>query len=194
MSFTVRGPKGGVVVRRAALKRITQTLPALVKRFGKVNISAAPEPVPSPVAKLRARIVAFCHWGIANESDIHYSQQRPMERLKTPTQLTQLPRFADCSEFATDSYAYAGGPDPNGENFNGTGNTTSMLQHGRVVGVADAKPGDLCVWADHVCIVLEPGADPLLCSHGQEKGPLAIRYSAERLYHAGTASFRNYLD
>jgi len=27
--------------------------------------------------------------------------------------------------------------------------------------------------------VLEPGDDPLLCSHGRERGPLAIRFSAE---------------
>jgi hypothetical protein len=28
-------------------------------------------------------------------------------------------------------------------------------------------------------MVLEPGDDPLLVSHGQEKGPFAIRFSQE---------------
>jgi hypothetical protein len=30
--------------------------------------------------------------------------------------------------------------------------------------------------------VLEPGDDPLLCSHGAERGPIAIRYSDERAF------------
>jgi hypothetical protein len=34
----------------------------------------------------------------------------------------------------------------------------------------------------HVAIVLELGEDPLLCSHGHERGPIAIRFSAESLY------------
>jgi hypothetical protein len=33
-----------------------------------------------------------------------------------------------------------------------------------------------------VALVLEPGADPLLCSYGQERGPLAIRFSDECRY------------
>jgi hypothetical protein len=48
------------------------------------------------------------------------------------------------------------------------------------------RAGDLVVWGanprHHCAIVLEPGDDPLLASHGQERGPLAIRFSEESLY------------
>jgi len=37
--------------------------------------------------------------------------------------------------------------------------------------------------------VLEPGADPLLCSHGQEKGPFAIAFSVESKYQPTPAAW-----
>jgi hypothetical protein len=52
---------------------------------------------------------------------------------------------------------------------------------------ADAvQPADLVVWGPppghHVALVLEPGPDPLLCSHGQESGPAVVRFSIESGY------------
>lgn len=191
MPFTVRGPKGGVVVRRATLTRLRQVLPALVKRLGRVSVETAP---PS-TDEIRAKIVEFCRWSIAHEAGWHYAQQRPMERLRTPAQLKQLPRDADCSEHATDAYAYAGGPDPNGNDFDGTGFTGTMLAHCRHIPRAQAKPGDLVVFGPgsgrHVVVLLEPGttADPLVCSHGQERGPIAIRLSAETAAQPPPATF-----
>jgi hypothetical protein len=48
------------------------------------------------------------------------------------------------------------------------------------------EPGDVVVWGEypghHCAIVLAPGDDPLLASHGQERGPLAIRFSGESPY------------
>lgn len=186
MPFTVRGPKGGVIVHRATSTRIGKQLAALVKRFKKVTVTAAPPPEPT-VAQLRAAIVAFCRWSIANEPRWHYAQARPMERLKTPAQLKVLPRDADCSEHATDAYAYAGAPDPNGAGFNGTGFTGSMLAHCRHIAQSAAKAGDLAVFGPgsghHVVVLLEAGTansgDPLVCSHGQERGPIAIYLSQE---------------
>lgn len=187
MPLKVLGPKGGVIVRRLTdLKR----LPSLVKRFGRLSLRPA-DP------DYRAKIVEFCQWGVRNEKDIHYSQARPMERLNVPRQLTVLPRFADCSEWATDAYCYAGAPDPNGENYNGTGYTGTLLRNGKRIHVADAKPGDLVVYGPgtghHVCVVVEAGPDPLLCSHGQESGPLLIRHSAEQAAQPIPATFLTYL-
>jgi hypothetical protein len=68
-------------------------------------------------------------------------------------------------------------------NFDGTGYTGTMLRACRRIPQSAVQPGDLVVWGNfpghHVCLVLEAGADPLLCSHGQEKGPFAIQFSAE---------------
>jgi hypothetical protein len=41
----------------------------------------------------------------------------------------------------------------------------------------------------HVALVLEAGSDPLLCSHGQEKGPLAINFSVESRYQPTPATW-----
>lgn len=183
MPYRIFGPKGHLIVRRATWQRVKALLPALRRRFGNVRVQHIF--VPPTEVQLRARILEFCRWGIQNEAQIHYAQFRPMERVKTPAELRSLPRSCDCSEFATDAYAYARAPDPNGADYNGTGFTGTMLAHCRHIPPAQAKPGDLVVFGPgsghHVVVLLESGtvADPLVCSHGQESGPVAIRLSAE---------------
>jgi hypothetical protein len=129
---------------------------------------------------LREQIVANARWGIANERDIHYVQARPIDAID---EARRLPLRTDCSGFATLCYAWAGAPDPNGLAFCGQGYTGTLLRHMERIPAAAACPGDLVVWGPapghHVALVLEPGVDPLLCSHGQERGPFAIRFSEE---------------
>jgi hypothetical protein len=54
------------------------------------------------------------------------------------------------------------------------------------VGRETVRRGDLVVWGRypgrHVALVLEGADDPLLCSHGSERGPIAIRFSEECRY------------
>jgi cell wall-associated NlpC family hydrolase len=123
----------------------------------------------------RARIVAAARWGIANEARIHYAQTRPIPLAR------RLPLTTDCSGFVTLCYFLAGAPDPNGLDYSGDGWTGTILHH--LAPTRRLRAGDVVVWgADpghHCALVLEPGDDPLLCSHGQERGPLAIRYSDE---------------
>jgi hypothetical protein len=140
---------------------------------------------------LREQIVAYARWGIAHEPKIRYQQLRPMDGLKA---VQQLPLQVDCSAFSTLCYLWAGAPDPNGLNFNGQGYTGTMLDHMVSVPLAALQPGDLIVWGKrpghHVALVLEnDGKDPILCSHGQEKGPLEIRYSAESKFQPKPAKF-----
>jgi cell wall-associated NlpC family hydrolase len=132
----------------------------------------------SLVTSIRQKIVTAARWGIANEPRIHYGQVRPIPRART------LPLTTDCSGFVTLCYYLAGAPDPNGRDYDGSGYTGTMLGRlPRLEGPVDAKRGDLVVWGTypgrHVALVLEPGTDPLLCSHGWERGPLAIRYTSE---------------
>jgi len=127
------------------------------------------------VATLRLKIVAAARWGIANEPRIHYGEARPFPLAR------RLPLTTDCSGFVTLCYFLAGAPDPNGLGYTGEGWTGTLLRH--LAETDRPRAGDLVVWGAypgrHCAVVLVPGADPLLCSHGQERGPLAIRFSAE---------------
>jgi hypothetical protein len=42
---------------------------------------------------------------------------------------------------------------------------------------------------DHVSMVYEPGADPLLWSHGFDGGPQLVRLSVQRSYHRAPVTF-----
>ena len=99
----------------------------------------------------------------------------------------------DCSGFATLCYFLAGADDPNGLDYIGQGYTGTLLRHMHHVGRAAAQGGDLVVWGRypgrHVAVVLEAGEDPLLCSHGQENGPIEIRFSEESSYQAPPATW-----
>jgi hypothetical protein len=92
-----------------------------------------------------------------------------------------LPLTTDCSGFVTLCHYLAGAPDPNGLGYSGQGWTGTLLRH--LTQTPALVPGDVVVWGAypgrHCAIVLEAGDDPLLCSHGQERGPVAIRYADE---------------
>jgi NlpC/P60 family len=141
-------------------------------------------------AGLRARIVQLARWGIQNEPQIHYQQLRPVDGMTEPK---KLPLYTDCSGFSTLCYKWAGSTvDPNGGNWTGA-YTGTMLTHCRHVQKSAVRPGDLVVWGahpgHHVALVLEGGADPLLCSHGQEKGPFAINFSVESRFQPKPATW-----
>ena len=132
------------------------------------------------MATVRQKIVTAARWGIANEPRIHYGEIRPIRLARA------LPLTTDCSGFVTLCYYLAGAPDPNGRGYDGSGYTGTLLGWLPAIAPLDADRGDLVVWGTypgrHVALVLEPGRDPLLCSHGQEHGPLAIRFSDECAY------------
>lgn len=152
---------------------------------------------PRPKTTLRQRIVAYCEWGIEHEPQIHYAQIRPFP-VEAPR---RLPMRTDCSGFVTLAYKDAGVPrDPNGRNYDGLGFTGTLLSHGKRVGIAHAKAGDLVIFGPgtghHVCALLEDGGrnmNPMLCSHGQEKGPMRIRLLDEQRFQPRPAVVINYL-
>jgi cell wall-associated NlpC family hydrolase len=142
-------------------------------------------------AGVRAKIVQLARWGIQNESRIHYQQLRPVDGMD---RRKKLPLNTDCSGFSTLCYKWAGAnDDPNGCNFAGSAYTGTMLTHCRHIPKSAVQPGDLVVWGaypgHHVALVLAAGLDPLLCSHGQEKGPLAITFSAESRFQPEPATW-----
>jgi hypothetical protein len=141
----------------------------------------------------RQKVVDYFQWAIQHEPEIHYAQVRPFPVGKPKA----LPMRTDCSGFVSLAYRYAGAPDPNGAKWSGLGYTGTLLQHGTKITKPQAKPGDLVVFGPypghHVCGVLEAGDDPLLVSHGQEKGPFSIRFSQEQRYQSYPATFIDYL-
>lgn len=150
----------------------------------------------------RNHAAGLMRWLIAHEPQIDYDQVRPMRtRRLTEQQLVDV--FArggrietDCSETATLVCRLAGLADPNGHGYNGAGFTGDMLAHlPHYTDPAKAAVGALVVFGpgsgDHVCQVLEAGHDPLLFSHGQDAGPIAIRLSAEKRVQRGPVTFLN---
>lgn len=140
--------------------------------------------------KLRAAIVEYAIWCANHAGSIHYAQVRPMDRLRRKY---LLPWWVDCSEFVTTMYCWAGGPDPNGWNFNGYGNTDSMYNHGEFIALWDAKPGDVVIWHNfgwgthHTALIVDVADrhDPKVVAMGSEAGPFHIPFSWENRAQAG---------
>lgn len=93
-----------------------------------------------------------------------YGQVRPM-----PKSLFGKGRIVtDCSGFVTLCYKAAGVPDPNGFGYNGSGNTQSLMAHGKKIHSDKLAPGDLVFYRspEHVGVfigggqVVEFGGDP----------------------------------
>ena len=139
------------------------------------------------MATVREKIVTAARWGIEHELEIHYGEIRPIPLGR------QLPLTTDCSGFVTLCYFLAGAPDPNGNRYSGYGWTGTLLHHLHAIGPVDVREGDIVVWGSfpgrHCAIVLETDEDPLLCSHGMERGPIAIRFSAECRYQPPTVAW-----
>ena len=137
---------------------------------------------------LREAIVANAIWGVEKTDQIHYSQGGT--RLEGLDRSRGLPLQTDCSAFVTLCFNWAGAPNPNGGDYSpkGPAYTGSLLKGCRRIAKSAVQPGDLVVWGagtgDHVCLVVEPGEDPMLVSHGQEKGPVKLRFSDENRYQA----------
>lgn len=139
---------------------------------------------------VRDNMVKWCRWGVEHEPSIHYAPIRP---IRFPAQGT-LPLTTDCSGSTIIFARWAGVPPHPGLEYNGAGSSMDMGSRLRHISKSAALPGDLACWpGHHVCVVVEPGADPLLESHGMERGPLLVRTSDEASFHGGQPVFLSLL-
>lgn len=141
--------------------------------------------IPGDVA--RKGVCWMARYGVSINPSFHYAMDRPI-----PHEIPAGgPVTTDCSGSTTLFCELGGAPDPSGFAFDGAGNTSTMLAHLKRKPSAHLRPADLVLFAnpDHVAVVLVPGTDPLLESHGFEGGPLAIHLSVEREYHAAVAAY-----
>jgi hypothetical protein len=152
----------------------------------------AQHPAGLPVeGQRRAALVKVLRWMISQEPSIHYTQEHGA-RLASLGKPYTSPFSTDCSASIKLACAWAQVPDPNGlglavpEGYTGT-----MLTYCTHIKRAAIQPGDFLVlgnWpGEHACAVLEVGADPLLFSHGGDKGPVGVNLSDELSYHKGQA-------
>lgn len=171
-----------------------ETLMRRIQQHAKIGVDGVMGPqtrhvlrhyIPGDVA--RRGVVYMARYGITINPAFHYDMIRPIPheiRLGGPV-------TTDCSGSTTLFCELGGAPDPSGFRFDGAGNTSTMLAHLKRRTLAQARNADLVLFAnpDHVAIILEHGTDPLLESHGFEGGPLAIRLSVERQFHAAIAAY-----
>lgn len=134
---------------------------------------------------VRDRLVQEAEWGIAHEPQVHYAQTRPINLAGWKAH--RLPWYGDCSSSIKAIY-YSCGLDPDGEG--NQGNTATLLAAGERVAQKEALPGDVGIFVAgdlsvHAVMLLTQGSgsDPWCYSHGQERGPIKIRLSAEKAYH-----------
>jgi hypothetical protein len=108
----------------------------------------------------------------------------------------RYPLVLDCSSAVTMLCKWAGLDDPNGLGYrSGSGYTGTLAAHlphyfdawrAHVGALVLLGPGT----GEHVCMVLEPAhSNPLLFSHGMERGPIAIRLHDEAQYHNPPTTF-----
>jgi hypothetical protein len=126
---------------------------------------------------------------VKNERNWHYEMRRP---LPFPSRDKALHGsvHSDCSFGCIILCKLAGCPDPSGYNFAGYGNSQSFFNKLQHIPIHEAKIGDLIVYgyggANHAVMVRGGlGANPLVWSHGQEKGPIFVRHSVEDAFHSG---------
>lgn len=148
----------------------------------------------------RKHLLDLMNFLVEQEPRVHYAQVRPMQTIHwREQQVVNLLYHGgsitmDCSEAVTCLCKWAGLKDPNGLNYNGRGFTGTLLGNlPHYTDPAKAKIGALVVFGrgsgHHVCMVAKAGADPVLWSHGQERGPIWIPLSDEQKYQPGPATF-----
>lgn len=120
-------------------------------------------------SRQRAIIVSWAIFSYHN-APRHYSQlpaaRAPYYRHTRPPDMWYS---ADCSGFALWCLWGAGVPTSACGPYDGW--TGSMQEHGRVVSLRDAKPGDMVFYHNHVAVYV---GNNRIVSHGHEGGPFLV--------------------
>ncbi len=150
----------------------------------------------------RAHIARIMDLLVQNEPKVHYPPHdvriRSINEIDTDAELLaelHAGRLTiDCSQSATLLCHVAGLRDPNGQRYRQdgfTGTQSKYLTH--YTNPKNANIGAFVFFGpyphEHVCQVRRPGANPLLFSMGQERGPIFISLAAERTFHSSPVVF-----
>lgn len=142
--------------------------------YGAFLLKTFKPPVLKTTSK-RDNVVAAAMFGYENRASIHYTESSwRMYGVRNHIKPPGIPRYEDCSSFATWCYYVAGLPDPNGYGYDGLGYTGTLTHHGTSIALINAKPGDLVFYGgsfgipSHVAIYV---GNNRVVSHGGESGP-----------------------
>jgi cell wall-associated NlpC family hydrolase len=99
-------------------------------------------PHPDPTAARRLHMVGWAHWGINNRGRFVYDEGSGRADMfnSKPGDLSR-PVHADCSQFYAAICHWVGIPKVTDTDYTGT-----LLQKGRLISLANAKPGDCVIW------------------------------------------------
>lgn len=144
----------------------------------------------------RAALVYNADFLYANRAHLGYTQVRPLKfytkvALEAKFKAGMVSEF-DCSGSVMEIFYMSGCKDPSGYDFDGYGNSVTMLERLKhYENPVDAHAGALVVFGanlplgqQHVCMVWKQGKDPTLFSHG-EPGVSLIPLSEEIPEHPG---------
>lgn len=125
---------------------------------------------------VRANILSFANWCVARKEWFEYDEIRPYP-LYIPTADKHIKN--DCSGTVTWCYYHAGAPDPNGLDYDGSGYTGTLIDHGTQVNVPQV--GDLVIYGNnpgvHTAVIVVAEEDPVTMSHGQASEPAFVKVS-----------------
>lgn len=128
----------------------------------------------------RTSMVATAKGAVAGRSHFTYAEVRPMHLTATG------PWKGDCSTFVTWVFWMEHLPDPNGNGYNGWGNTQTLYAKGQKISPAEVQPGDVVIYAadrplseQHTAFIIEGGHDPLTVSMGQQGDPSFVHVSQD---------------
>ena len=111
-------------------------------------------------------------WFVKMKAQIRYGEVRPID-------YDLPPGVTDCSGLVTCAFKRSKWPDPNGEGYNGSGNTSTLRAHGMRVPVSQIKRNDLVHYnsPNHVALYIGSGE---VVSHGHQGDP-TVRPMAYRV-------------
>lgn len=150
---------------------------------------------PPSTAKLRGLVVGVGEWGIRHHAQFVYTQDARRTHGLSLAPLSQG-LATDCSMWTDIAYKWAGVPAshcPMGNAYKAWGNTETLLNACRgLPSVSHLKLADIVVWGvrgatHHAAFVIDDAgtANPLLCSHGHQGGPEAVRFVDENYAQEG---------
>jgi len=162
-----------------------KTLTALLPSFDRSGLHLLAQGQSTEGAEgKRANIVATALLAYNKRDQIHYTMgSQRMDGVVQQIKPPNVPSFGDCSAMVTWYYWVAGAPDPNGVNYNGTGYTGTLAQHGETVSVEQSKPGDYVLygsgapWHHVALLVAVRNGQHMVISHGSEPGPYYLPYN-----------------
>jgi hypothetical protein len=137
------------------------------------------------IDQIKDALYDFWHDSVVFEPRWHYRQYRPMQCLGREG---DDGGYDDCSEHTTVAFYWARlstghpVPDPNGNGYNGYGNTDTLWSHNQARLVTGSyEVGDLAIYGTpgdtkHVCMCVVPGSSSTSAwgSMGSESGPKAV--------------------